>query len=102
MIERAHAQPVARGNQGQTQQAQRDAERARAPHGLKQHFGLVQLALAFVGLGPRDGVSLGGLLDQGVVSMLRAPHVLVVAATCVFVTSSALLLAGRAADSRPS
>ncbi|MFO0679806.1 MAG: ABC transporter permease subunit [Polyangiaceae bacterium] len=59
-----------------------------------------EAALAFVGLGPRDGVSLGGLLDQGVLAMLRAPHVLVLASATVFVTSSALLLAGRAADGR--
>ena len=37
-----------------------------------------EAALAFVGLGPHDGVSLGGVLDQGVAAMLRAPHVLVV------------------------
>jgi len=61
-----------------------------------------EAALAFVGLGPKDGVSLGGLLDQGVVAMLRAPHVLVVAAAAVFVTSGSLLLAGRAADPRSS
>jgi peptide/nickel transport system permease protein len=56
-----------------------------------------EAALAFVGLGPRDGVSLGGVLDQGVAAMLRAPHVLVVGATAVFVTSAAMLVAGRAA-----
>jgi peptide/nickel transport system permease protein len=53
-------------------------------------------ALAFVGLGPHDGVSLGGVLDQGVAAMLRAPHVLAVGATAVFATSAAMLLAGRA------
>ena len=42
-----------------------------------------EAALAFVGLGPRDGVSLGGVLDQGVAAMLRAPHVLVVGAVAV-------------------
>jgi ABC-type dipeptide/oligopeptide/nickel transport system permease subunit len=57
-----------------------------------------EAALAFVGLGPRDGVSLGGVLDQGVAAMLRAPHVLVVGAVAVFVTSAAMLLAGRAAE----
>ena len=36
-----------------------------------------------MGLGPRDGVSLGGVLDQGVAAMLRAPHVLVVGAVAV-------------------
>jgi peptide/nickel transport system permease protein len=55
-----------------------------------------EAALAFVGLGPRDGVSLGGILDQGVAAMLRAPHVLAVGAVAVAVTSAAILLAGRA------
>jgi peptide/nickel transport system permease protein len=59
-----------------------------------------EAALAFVGLGPRDGVSLGGVLDQGVASMLRAPHVLVVGALAVFVTSASMLVAGRAAEGR--
>jgi peptide/nickel transport system permease protein len=59
-----------------------------------------EAALAFVGLGPRDGVSLGGVLDQGVAAMLRAPHVLVVGAVAVFVTSGAMLVAGRAAAQR--
>jgi ABC-type dipeptide/oligopeptide/nickel transport system permease subunit len=58
-----------------------------------------EAALAFVGLGPRDGVSLGSVLDQGVAAMLRAPHVLVVGALAVFLTSVAMLLAGRAAAS---
>jgi peptide/nickel transport system permease protein len=57
-----------------------------------------EAALAFVGLGPRDGVSLGGVLDQGVAAMLRAPHVLIIAALAVFATSASLLVAGRAAD----
>jgi peptide/nickel transport system permease protein len=56
-----------------------------------------EAALAFVGLGPRDGVSLGGVLDQGVAAMLRAPHVLVVGAAAVGLTSAAMLVAGRAA-----
>lgn len=55
-----------------------------------------EAALAFVGLGPRDGVSLGGILDQGVAAMLRAPHVLVIGAAAVFATSTAMLAAGRA------
>jgi peptide/nickel transport system permease protein len=55
-----------------------------------------EAALAFVGFGPRDGVSLGGVLDQGVASMLRAPHVLIVGAASVFATSAAMLVAGRA------
>jgi peptide/nickel transport system permease protein len=57
-----------------------------------------EAALAFVGLGPHDGVSLGGVLDQGVAAMLRAPHVLVVGAIAVAATSAAMLLAGRAAE----
>jgi peptide/nickel transport system permease protein len=55
-----------------------------------------EAGLAFVGLGPPDGVSLGGVLDQGVAAMLRAPHVLVVGAAAVFVASASLLAAGRA------
>jgi ABC-type dipeptide/oligopeptide/nickel transport system permease subunit len=55
-----------------------------------------EAALAFVGFGPRDGVSLGGILDQGVAAMLRAPHVLVVGALGVACTSAAMLVAGRA------
>ncbi len=57
-----------------------------------------EAALAFVGLGPHDGVSLGGVLDQGVAAMLRAPHVLVVGAVAVLVTSAAMIVAGRAAE----
>ena len=60
-----------------------------------------EAALGFVGLGPRDGVSLGSVLDQGVAAMLRAPHVLLVGATAVFVTSAAMLLAGRAIEAPP-
>jgi peptide/nickel transport system permease protein len=59
-----------------------------------------EAALAFVGLGPRDGVSLGGVLDQGIAAMLRAPHVLGVGAAAVFATSAAMLVAGRAAEGR--
>ena len=55
-----------------------------------------EAALAFVGFGPRDGVSLGSLIEQGVFSMLRAPHVLVLSATLLFVTNASLLIAGRA------
>jgi peptide/nickel transport system permease protein len=55
-----------------------------------------EAALSFVGLAPLDGVSLGGVLDQGVVAMLRAPHVLVVGASAVFLTSAAMLVAGKA------
>ncbi len=57
-----------------------------------------EAALSFVGFGARDGVSLGGLLDQGVAGMLRAPHVLLVASVGVFVTSVSLMAAGRAFD----
>ena len=52
-----------------------------------------EAALAFVGFGPHDGVSLGNVLDQGVAAMLRAPHVLTVGALTVFVTSASMLLA---------
>jgi peptide/nickel transport system permease protein len=54
-----------------------------------------EAALAFVGLGPRDGVSLGGVLDQGVAAMLHAPHVLAVGAVAIFATSAAMLAAGK-------
>ena len=57
-----------------------------------------EAAFAFVGFGPRDGVSLGSVMDQGVAAMLLAPHVLVVGALAVFATSAAMLWAGRAAD----
>jgi ABC-type dipeptide/oligopeptide/nickel transport system permease subunit len=57
-----------------------------------------EAALAFVGFGTRDGVSLGSILDQGVSAMLRAPHVLFVGAAGVFLTSVTLMIAGRAFD----
>jgi ABC-type dipeptide/oligopeptide/nickel transport system permease subunit len=57
-----------------------------------------EAALAFVGFGTRDGISLGSILDQGVSAMLRAPHVLLVGAASVFLTSTALMIAGRAFD----
>src|SRR5690606_5406403 len=57
-----------------------------------------EAALSFVGFGARDGVSLGAVLDQGVSAMLRAPHVLVVGACAVFVTSVSLMVAGRVFD----
>jgi peptide/nickel transport system permease protein len=56
-----------------------------------------EAAFAFVGFGPRDGVSLGSVMDQGVAAMMRAPHVLLVGSIAVFVTSAAMLVAGRAA-----
>ncbi|MFO0668703.1 MAG: ABC transporter permease subunit [Polyangiaceae bacterium] len=59
-----------------------------------------EAALAFVGLGPSDGVSLGALLDQGVAAMLRAPHVLALGAASVFVTSVALLAVGKVGGAR--
>lgn len=52
-----------------------------------------ETALGFVGLGPPDGVSLGGLLEQGTLGMLRAPHVLIVGALCVLCVSGSLQLA---------
>ncbi len=58
-----------------------------------------EAAFAFVGFGPRDGVSLGGVLDQGVAAMMRAPHVMCVGAAAVFLTSAAMLVAGRAVES---
>jgi ABC-type dipeptide/oligopeptide/nickel transport system permease subunit len=60
-----------------------------------------EAAFAFVGFGPRDGVSLGGVMDQGVAAMLRAPHVLVVGALAVALTSASLLVAGRALEPAP-
>lgn len=61
-----------------------------------------EAALAFVGLGPSDGVSLGALLDQGVASMLRAPHVLALASFAVFATSASMLTLTRASSVSPS
>ncbi|MEZ4226883.1 MAG: ABC transporter permease [Polyangiaceae bacterium] len=52
-----------------------------------------ETALGFVGLGPPDGVSLGALMEQGTVSMLRAPHVLTVGALTVMLVSGSLQLA---------
>lgn len=56
-----------------------------------------EAALSFLGFGPRDGVSLGDVLGQGVAAMLRAPHVLAAGSIAIFVTSVALLIAGTAA-----
>jgi len=58
-----------------------------------------EAGLAFVGFGARDGVSLGGILDQGVAAMQRAPHVLCVGSLSVFALSLSLMVAGRALDS---
>ena len=59
-----------------------------------------EAALSFVGLGPRDGVSLGSVLEQGVASMLFAPHVMAVGALSIMVTSAAVISAGRVVDVR--
>jgi peptide/nickel transport system permease protein len=61
-----------------------------------------EASLAFVGLGPPNGVSLGGVLDQGVSAMLRAPHVLLAGAFAVFATSAGLLFAGSIFHVEPS
>lgn len=54
---------------------------------------LGETALGFVGLGPPDGVSLGALLEQGTLGMLRAPHVLAVGVVAVMLVSGTLQLA---------
>ena len=54
---------------------------------------LGETALGFVGLGPPDGVSLGSLIEQGTLAMLRAPHVLTVGAVAVILVSGSLQLA---------
>lgn len=54
---------------------------------------LGETALGFVGLGPKDGVSLGAVLEQGTVGMLRAPHVLLAGTVAVIVVSGSLQLA---------
>lgn len=54
---------------------------------------LGETALGFVGLGPPDGVSLGSLLEQGTLAMLRAPHVLAVGTLAVLLVSGSLQLA---------
>jgi ABC-type dipeptide/oligopeptide/nickel transport system permease subunit len=62
---------------------------------------VAEAAFAFLGMGPKDGVSLGAVLDQGVAAMLRAPHVLWAGAACVFLTSASMLVAGTAVAIRP-
>jgi peptide/nickel transport system permease protein len=57
---------------------------------------LGEAALGFIGLGPRDGVSLGALLEQGILGMLGAPHVLITAAVAVSVVSGSLQLSSEA------
>jgi peptide/nickel transport system permease protein len=54
---------------------------------------LGETGLSFVGLGPADGVSLGSLLEQGTLGMVRAPHVLAVGAIAIVVVSGSLQLA---------
>jgi ABC-type dipeptide/oligopeptide/nickel transport system permease subunit len=54
---------------------------------------LGEASLGFIGLGPSDGVSLGALLEQGTVAMLREPRVLLVAASTIALTSGALQMA---------
>jgi peptide/nickel transport system permease protein len=54
-----------------------------------------EAALSFVGLGPRDGVSLGSVLEQGIACMLFAPHVMAVGALAIMATSAAMISAGR-------
>jgi peptide/nickel transport system permease protein len=54
---------------------------------------LSESALGFVGLGPSDGVSLGALLEQGTVAMLRDARVLTVASLAIVATSGSLQLA---------
>ena len=57
-----------------------------------------EAALEFVGLGPRGGVSLGSVLEQGVGCMLFAPHVMAVGAVAIFLTSASVIAAGRAIE----
>lgn len=54
---------------------------------------LSESALGFVGLGPSDGVSLGALLEQGTMAMLRDSRVLAVAALAIVATNGSLQLA---------
>ena len=57
-----------------------------------------EAALSFVGLGPRDGVSLGSMLEQGVACMLFAPHVMVVGALAIMATTACVIGAGRVVE----
>jgi len=59
-----------------------------------------EASLGFLGFVTRGDASLGELLSQGVVTMLRAPHVLFVGAAGVLLTSTLLLLAGTAVSAR--
>lgn len=51
---------------------------------------LGESALSFIGLSPADGVALGNLLEQGVATMLRAPHILAAGAICIAALSGSL------------
>jgi peptide/nickel transport system permease protein len=57
-----------------------------------------EAALSFVGLGPRDGVSLGSMLEQGVACMLFAPHVMAVGALAIMATTGSVIAAGRVVE----
>jgi ABC-type dipeptide/oligopeptide/nickel transport system permease subunit len=54
-----------------------------------------EAALSFIGLGPRDGLSLGALLEQGLFAMTRAPHVLASAVFVLIAINVALLSSGK-------
>lgn len=54
---------------------------------------LSESSLSFIGLGVSDGISLGAVLEQGTVAMIRDPRILVVAVIAVGSTSGALQLA---------
>lgn len=54
---------------------------------------LSESALGFIGLGPSDGVSLGALLEQGTIAMLRDGRILTVAALAIIATNGSLQLA---------
>lgn len=47
-------------------------------------------ALAFLGVGPSDGVALGSIVDQGLGVIVRAPHVLFVGAVTLAIGALAL------------
>lgn len=62
---------------------------------------LGETGLSFLGFVALSGApSLGRLLDQGVTTMLVAPHVLIAAAGAVLFTNAALLLATGGSDAR--
>jgi peptide/nickel transport system permease protein len=57
-------------------------------------------ALAFLGVGPSDGVSLGALVDQGLGAIVRAPHVLFVGAATLACGALALQALADRSDAR--